>query len=903
MYIPAPVFLSTLTSQVHVSAMAPLKAPRPCLGSLLLLLLWLCSASGFFPNIWSLVAAPTSITHQDLTEEAALNVTLQLFLEQPPPGRNPLHLEDFQGRTLLADDLFAAYFGLGTPTRRFRAALGEVARANAAQDFLSVTRNDPELHFDAEQLIRSRARLVGSLREALSAARALEYTLARQRLGAMLHALQDFYSHSNWVELGEQQPHPDLLWPGRKLKNLAQAGDPMCSDCEELSCPGNLLGSLFLTSGYFGAEPPKPPGKCSHGGHFDRSSHDIPRGGINKDSTSPAFSPHHHLHPQAAQLALQASIQALNLLRGRLGDTGFSRLLQISPASGLSFVLDTTGSMGEEINAAKIEARRIIDQRRGGPMEPTHYILVPFHDPGFGPVLKTSDPDAFWKHLNEIHALGGGDEPEMCLSALELALLHTPHFSDIFVFTDASPKDAHLTNRVEALSQKQHCKVTFLVTEDPSRRVRRDVLSPKRFEPYQAIAMASGGEVIFTKDQYIQNVASVVGESMMDMVTLALVPPVPPPKGPLMFHVDKMLHGVIIHLHGEISTFRISDPTGISQDINQDWGPLGHIQCFGQFWTVNLNDPLQVGAWVIEITAQGTPGVRVKAKTSLDFLFSFGTPIENGPHPGLYPLSQPVAGLHTLLLVEVMGLVSGIPNMNHSHVILRGSLEGEELGHVALKPTEAPERGLFTALLDPKILLTQRPFFLELFSQDDRGSILQRVASQPCTVVPVLLELSGPSGPLSPGHQALLSLQISSFSGPWDLIITASVSPSFPLTSNLSRVHLGQNESVWGHFRLQVPGSATLDSLVTVTVTAEAKSSDPPPPAHALLQLLVQAFPSQEQLDDPGPSSRPSNNIARPDLHTSTLGPQRSGAGGTMGAGPWWGPVRGLLLVLGIAAW
>lgn len=62
---------------------------------LLLLPLLLPSTSAFFPNIWSLLAAPGSITHQDLTEEAALNVTLQLFLEQPPPGRPPLHLENF----------------------------------------------------------------------------------------------------------------------------------------------------------------------------------------------------------------------------------------------------------------------------------------------------------------------------------------------------------------------------------------------------------------------------------------------------------------------------------------------------------------------------------------------------------------------------------------------------------------------------------------------------------------------------------------------------------------------------------------------------------------------------------------------------------------------------------------
>lgn len=33
------------------------------------------------------------------------------------------------------------------------------------------------------------------------------------------------------------------------------------------------------------------------------------------------------------------------------------------------------------------------------------------------------------------------------------------------------------------------------------------------------------------------------------------------------------------------------------------------------------------------------------AQTSLDFLFHFGVPMEDGPHPGLYSLAQPVAGM------------------------------------------------------------------------------------------------------------------------------------------------------------------------------------------------------------------------------------------------------------------
>lgn len=77
--------------------MLPVEVPLSQLGPpVLLLQLLLPPTSAFFPNIWSLLAAPGSVTHQDLTEEAALNVTLELFLEQPPPGRPHLHLEDYR---------------------------------------------------------------------------------------------------------------------------------------------------------------------------------------------------------------------------------------------------------------------------------------------------------------------------------------------------------------------------------------------------------------------------------------------------------------------------------------------------------------------------------------------------------------------------------------------------------------------------------------------------------------------------------------------------------------------------------------------------------------------------------------------------------------------------------------
>lgn len=60
----------------------------------------------------------------------------------------------------------------------------------------------------------------------------------------------------------------------------------------------------------------------------------------------------------------------------------------------------------------------VLGRNEGGPLLTHHNLLS--SSPGFGPVFTTSDPDSFWQQLNEIHALGGGDEPEMCLSALEV---------------------------------------------------------------------------------------------------------------------------------------------------------------------------------------------------------------------------------------------------------------------------------------------------------------------------------------------------------------------------------------------------------------------------------------------------------------------------------------------------
>ena len=131
----------------------------------------------------------------------------------------------------------------------------------------------------------------------------------------------------------------------------------------------------------------KPPGKCSHGGVGDFTSDFNPVGGINKDTKSNRWSPHSYLHTQAADLAVRASIQFLQDIRNAVGDGLFAKFLDIEQfRSSIAFVIDTTGSMREELPEIQASLPRIQQQLEayeaslGGGVT-VDYILVPFNDP------------------------------------------------------------------------------------------------------------------------------------------------------------------------------------------------------------------------------------------------------------------------------------------------------------------------------------------------------------------------------------------------------------------------------------------------------------------------------------------------------------------------------------------
>ncbi|XP_063287457.1 von Willebrand factor A domain-containing protein 7 [Pelobates fuscus] len=769
----------------------------------------------FFPNFWTKFLGLTwkSYTHQDLTEDAILNVTLQILLDHKHPTRPPINVREFQGKTLIADDILRAYFGEEASARQFRASMQQIVNANANMDFFSGTRDDPLCHFDSERLLSGNSRLLRSREKLLEAVIAKDYEGARQKLGQILHSLQDFYSHTNWVEMGNKDINTDLASPGKQVNSLARASDQTCTDCSDSLCQNNIADFInknkLLTSGYYGETPNKPQGKCSHGGPFDDSRHRSALGGINKDTASFIYSPHHFLHHKAAKLALEASINFLSELKIDITDKEMLRLLGVSSFPALSFVVDTTGSMGEEITAVRRQAHNII--YRQNMLPPDHFILVPFHDPGFGPLLETSNPREFLDHLDSLIALGGGDEPEMCLSALQLALIHTPPYSEIFVFTDASSKDMELRSSVEALIQERKIKVSFLITEDPDRmqgrrRKRRELLRQDRFNLYSELAFTSGGQIIFSNNEDIDAVTDIIKESShFDIVNLLDVKSEKRGEATHVFEIDHFIRNVTLFINGDIRGINVYNPDGHIQIVKN------HRE--GLFTRITLEDPLMVGNWSVAVKNTNPYTLHVQGRSSFDFLYYFGSFL-NGSHPGLYKYTnQPVAGVPSVLVVEAIGL----PEAAHLDQVSLTFTQGET-HMLPLEPTNQ------SRLLIAEVgHLPIGEFRVGVTGQDGTGHVLHREAPQHGKAAECVMEISTVlEHGLAEGERHLMSLMVTKYGSSNCYAIKLSTdNKDFKVWTDVNRVEFGDTNSVnASEFWIEAPTTMNTDSMLTVTATA-----------------------------------------------------------------------------------
>uniref|UniRef100_A0A8C2GJG9 von Willebrand factor A domain containing 10, tandem duplicate 2 n=1 Tax=Cyprinus carpio TaxID=7962 RepID=A0A8C2GJG9_CYPCA len=599
-----------------------------------------------------------SLTHQQITEAAFLRKMVEVCRDVATSQGNgfTLPINSKLTATIVqkaCSNAFSSLLKLST----FNLAIIQTSISNAAVDRKQFSTAH---HFDDEDFKNGRDLITKGIASVKVSIKKGNYLSARSSLGAVCHTLQDFYSHSNWVELGSTAPFSTLIKPELPLSNIAGPNTKTCRNCVGEDCSDNILPDVLqqktLTSGYFSLIfSSKPAGKCSHGGFFDRTSSREPTGGINKDDIS---SYHGFLHFRAAEMAINATMELLEDIRLATGDQAFLRLMGLTQSSVLAFVFDITDSLSQYIEVFKKVCLSIIDSRKGTSEEPSEYVLVPFNGQGSGPLIRTANADTFKEYINSLSASVAGNFSDMFLSELLLTLTRVPPSSDIFVLTDASAKDTELKSSVKAMIESTKSTVNFLLTssllpseEDAS--LSRS-LSLSDIQLYRDLAHVSGGQTIDVTNTTLSQANAVISDAITaDLVTVLQVERSSAKAENFSFVLDPSLSNTTVYITGDSLVFTLYSPTGESQSGSVADGPLGSILTVGNLKRVKLNSTSQTGELKISIDSTSSYSLKVTGQSSVNFLFNFVERLEGGDFTP--KANRPFTGRNATLFVSVTG--------------------------------------------------------------------------------------------------------------------------------------------------------------------------------------------------------------------------------------------------------
>ncbi|XP_063588366.1 von Willebrand factor A domain-containing protein 7-like isoform X2 [Penaeus indicus] len=767
--------------------------------------------------------------HEWLTREAIRRNIRRFFMAHPPRP------DFFVPYEATLTELYHAYYGSTSSPTRFIKAVNSIAASNVRADSSAQLRYDPAIQADGESLEELQAMLIARYPQILTSILHDEsYSAARALLGTSYHSIQKFYSHSTWIEQGNVGILEGLGIPGSDLGDLAGESDNVCTSCAspQGECSANILLGSGLSTGYYEYEDevgasfmiPKPPtgGKCSHGGALDLSAYQPAEGGINKDTTSPCFSPHFYLHADAAEMAVQATDHYLTVILEAVGAEKYRRLFDLYFGSALSICIDTTGSMEDDIQAVINQVEQIVSHSTV-----ELYILVPFNDPAVGPVVSTSDPQEFLDAVNALYAHGGGDGPEMFWGGLQMALKETPDYGNIFCFTDADGKDGDLMEGVISLAQQKHVKVTVILSDIFKKDTQADKTKQTRLitsvEEYQRLADSTGGLLISTDKFDVSDIVAIIGEGVeTSTVTIESLAEITGNHS-VSLPIDDSVLDFEVRITGVISQALLYDITGTSYDLT-DKGALEAtpgvevVSHTGTFLAVRFLAP-RYGLWKLSVDSAyaSAYALAVSATSSLDFLGDFALLDPSPPHPHYRKTEgRPLTNTVYYLEVTLVGhLESEVTNVNMVEFVDKS---GTVLREIAYAGDVADQMYIRT---EP---LPDHPFYVKLSGHVSSGNMFTRMMPVLITPVETSVEVWATLQDLSakPGDSASAKFVVANYGLESYFNIHGTDDMGFLVKMEPERLYLKNNESLPVTASFQVPLDATHGTVSTVIVTAQS---------------------------------------------------------------------------------
>jgi len=267
-----------------------------------------------------------TLTHEEILRRGIIKSIANYFYAKEN-GSILIDKSKVDNEYLNINKIYIDYYGKGFCNLPINRLLKYELLPNVAiVDLDPKTKDLPFAHFDAETFIQSNQRVIHFLTTinaalktknyslAINAAlQAKDYSLARRLSAQILHTIQDFYSHSNWIEMGRTYINTNIGRANFSSQPIISNVDTTaclnnCTITEmkcgtlttlfinliqflglssTLQCPliyykcsGNIVKLDALVSGFYTGQKledgtpvlkPESQAKCSHGGILDKS--------------------------------------------------------------------------------------------------------------------------------------------------------------------------------------------------------------------------------------------------------------------------------------------------------------------------------------------------------------------------------------------------------------------------------------------------------------------------------------------------------------------------------------------------------------------------------------------------------------------------------------------------------
>ena len=695
---------------------------------------------------------------------------------------------------------------------RQRDVLEQIVLANGNTDYDELFSD--VAHFDDASFRGSQLRLqrlVNTIRSCMSAS---NLSGARSALGQALHTVQDFYSHSNWVETNNPFGHDPIIFLGLAEPNifppggLADTKERTCYNCATPDgCQDNLVNNKW-TSGYFSIANifGKPVNKCSHGGEKDATRLFPAYGGINKDKQS---SPHGFLHFKAAQEAKEATKRfLLNNVQPAITTPMFQKLL-----SGQTFTViidtggsNTTGSEGNIIEEVKNAAIAIVNRRLGTDEEPAQYVLATFNDQEAPPPFVTTDPAAFEAAIRSLSPNGGGDCRQMAGAAMFEAVSVASPGGSLFLFTDADVKDPAMLREALELAAQKDIQVFFPVFGTCG-------VDGAGIDPvYEEAAEITGGQVFSLEESEAGQIANLLDNvsRSTDVNILSIQDSLGPTPSVYALPIDNTVTAVTFSVSGDTSVV-LTRPDGSTV---QNGDPGVTITNLSRAHLFSIANPA-IGNWQISVSGSGAFSITVTGTASfdlksLDFVWDPG---DRAHEAGLFPIDGfPVASQPSMVSAE---LTDGFASAQFE---LR-TPAGATLQVLSLEQGTDVAQTVFVGSVIPPA----SPFLIYARGTTASGAAFQRL--MPGTIMPQSVTVTAPPPvELIPGGSTSYTFQVHNLGSADTFHIEGADDKGFLTSIVPSDLSLNTNETREVTVGLQAAADAIPGTSDTLTVTATGGS-------------------------------------------------------------------------------